>query len=328
MKNIIKLTAIIVLLTSLTIMAQNQAPVVTNVTFSERTDSSFIVDVYYDVNDADGNTMTVTILVSNDSGQTWGLSANNITGDVGAGVTSGTGKHIIWDFGTEHPNYFSDQIQIKIIADDGVNGSGTPCPGTPTVTYAGKTYNTVQIGNQCWLKENLDVRTMVIFNSSSDNQTNNGIIEKYCYNNDPNNCSTYGGLYQWSESMKYASIEKAQGICPAGWHIPTKTEYEALANEVGVRLSTDTFSGSNALKAVGQGTGGGTGSNISGFSALLSGNSDTIGGFGYLNVSTYFWSSTEIINNGWGLYLTDDNDYIYFGSTNGNYGFSIRCLKD
>ena len=53
-----------------------------------------------------------------------------------------------------------------------------PCPGTPTVTYYGKTYNTVQIGNQCWLKENLDVGTMINTNSSSNKQTNNGIIEK------------------------------------------------------------------------------------------------------------------------------------------------------
>ena len=62
---------------------------------------------------------------------------------------------------------------------------GTPCPGTPTVTYAGKTYNTVQIGNQCWLKENLDVGTMI---QGSQNQTNNSMIEKFCYDNNPNNC--------------------------------------------------------------------------------------------------------------------------------------------
>ena len=38
---------------------------------------------------------------------------------------------------------------------------GIPCPGTPTVTYEGQTYNTVQIGNQCWFKENLNVGTMI-----------------------------------------------------------------------------------------------------------------------------------------------------------------------
>jgi hypothetical protein len=72
-------------------------------------------------------------------------------------------------------------------------------PGTPTVTYAGKTYNTVQIGNQCWLKENLDAGIMIQVNQE---QTNNGTIEKYCYDNNPNNCAAYGGLYQWAENVQ------------------------------------------------------------------------------------------------------------------------------
>jgi uncharacterized protein (TIGR02145 family) len=79
--------------------------------------------------------------------------------------------------------------------------SQNPCPGTPTVEYAGKTYNTVQIGSQCWLKENLDVGTMI---PGSLEQKNNGTIEKYCYNDSIENCTTYGGLYQWAEAMEYA----------------------------------------------------------------------------------------------------------------------------
>lgn len=68
-----------------------------------------------------------------------------------------------------------------------------PCPGTPTVSYGGKTYNTVQIDSQCWLKENLDVGTRI---DGDHNATNNSVIEKYCYDNDTANCTTYGGLYQ------------------------------------------------------------------------------------------------------------------------------------
>lgn len=79
-------------------------------------------------------------------------------GDVGSGITSGTGKHIVWDFAAEHPNKFEDQMRIKITATSA--GGGAPCPGIPTVTYEGKTYNTVLIGSQCWLKENLDVGVM------------------------------------------------------------------------------------------------------------------------------------------------------------------------
>jgi len=97
----------------------------------------------------------------------------------------------------------------------------------------------------------------------SQNQTNSGIIEKYCYNNDTNNCNTYCGLYQWNEAMQYVTTPSAQGICPNGWHIPTKAEFEKLANTVD--------NDGNALKAIGQGTGSGAGTDTSGFSALLAG---------------------------------------------------------
>jgi len=79
---------------------------------------------------------------------------------------------------------------------------GIPCPGIPTVTYQGQVYNTVLIGSQCWLKENLNVGTMI---NGSQNQTNNSTIEKYCYDNDPANCDEYGGLYQWDEMMQYTT---------------------------------------------------------------------------------------------------------------------------
>jgi uncharacterized protein (TIGR02145 family) len=197
--------------------------------------------------------------------------------------------------------------------------SGPPCPGLPTVTYAGKVYNTVQIGNQCWLKENLYVGTMI---PGSDTAKDNGIIEKYCYNNDPANCNTYGGLYQWNEAMQYTTAEGAQGICPSGWHIPTMAEFQTL--------STTVSGDGNALKAIGQGTGGGAGTNTSGFSALLSGYRSHSGYFYSLSYYATFWSSTE------GDPMSADYMGLYFGNgyvTLGNYdykdyGFSVRCVKD
>jgi uncharacterized protein (TIGR02145 family) len=132
--------------------------------------------------------------------------------------------------------------------------------GISQVLYSNKTYNTVQIGSQCWLKENLDVGTRI---DVTQEQTNNSTIEKYCYNNDPNNCNTYGGLYQWNEAMQYTTAEDARGICPNGWHLPTNVEFQALGTSVG--------GDGNALKEIGQGVGGGAGTNTSGFSALLAG---------------------------------------------------------
>ncbi len=65
------------------------------------------------------------------------------------------------------------------------------------IRYEGKTYSTILIGTQCWMKKNLDVGTMIQGPSiaPAGKQTNNQIIEKYCYGNDTANCSTYGGLY-------------------------------------------------------------------------------------------------------------------------------------
>ncbi|MBE0641338.1 MAG: hypothetical protein IH599_04835, partial [Bacteroidales bacterium] len=68
----------------------------------------------------------------------------------------------------------------------------------------GQVYPTVTIGTQCWMAANLNIGIMVnsISNGTShSDQSNNGIIEKYCYNNDPAYCDTFGGLYDWNEMM-------------------------------------------------------------------------------------------------------------------------------
>lgn len=195
---------------------------------------------------------------------------------------------------------------------------GQPCPSIPTVTYAGKTYNTVLIGTQCWLKENLNVGTRI---NGSNNQTNNSIIEKYCYNDQESNCDTYGGLYQWNEAMQYITAAGTKGICPTGWHIPTYAELQTLASAVG--------NNSNALKAVGQGSGSGAGTNTSGFSALLVGKRDYGGSFYDLGINADFWSSSEsttAVVNELGLYDSDSG--IYFNYSMTDNGFSIRCIKD
>jgi len=91
----------------------------------------------------------------------------------------------------------------------------TPCPGLPKIIYENQAYNTVVVGDQCWIKENLNIGSRI---NGIQNQTNNGIIEKYCYNDDSVNCTKYGGLYLWSEAMQYDTAEGARGICPIGWH--------------------------------------------------------------------------------------------------------------
>ena len=196
------------------------------------------------------------------------------------------------------------------------------CPGTPTITYEGKTYHTIQIGNQCWLQENLDVGTMINSSSEADSMRNNGIFEKYCYNNIETNCETYGGLYQWNEAMQYVTDEGVRGICPEGWHIPTYAEFQTLSVKVN-------FNG-NWLKAIGQGTGGGAGTNTSGFSALLAGYRYRNGYFSFLRSLAFLWSSTENYTN-YAIYLNlffNDSLLIPADDAYKDCGFSVRCLKD
>ncbi|MGA7720140.1 MAG: FISUMP domain-containing protein [Ignavibacteriaceae bacterium] len=190
--------------------------------------------------------------------------------------------------------------------------------GVSTIQYAGQTYHTVKIGSQCWLKENLNVGTMIPV--SQDQTTKVGVIEKYCYNDDSANCKNQGGLYQWNEAMQYSS-ESTQGICPSGWHIPGADEFQTL--ESAVSLS------GNALKARGQGLGDGAGTNTSGFSALLAGFRHHEGYYDGLNVYSCFWSSTEgDPETSYFVRLTNVGVKIYVYDYNKNYGLSIRCIKD
>ena len=99
-----------------------------------------------------------------------------------------------------------------------------PCDPA-TVDYGGITYHILQIGTKCWMKENMNIGTKVLGNTD---QTNNSVIEKYCYNDDEANCTAYGGLYQWNEAMQYVVTDGAKGICPTGWHVARKTEWDAL----------------------------------------------------------------------------------------------------
>jgi uncharacterized protein (TIGR02145 family) len=267
LKNILYYLAVIVLFTS-QLWAQNTNPVVTYVAFSI---SGTTVTVNYDVTDAEQSTVTISMEVSSDGGATWNYNYGSAGGDIGAGINSQDGltKTITWTYSDVQNSNF----QIKIIADDLFGDQ---------IYYAGKIYNTVTIGSQVWLKENLDVGTMINGTNGGTNsdgqQINNGTIEKYCYGNITANCTNYGGLYQWNEAMQYVTTEGTKGICPTGWHIPTEAEFATLATTV----SND----ENALKAVGQGTAPGAGTNTSGFSALLVGYYN--GGFLVAGSYTFF----------------------------------------
>jgi uncharacterized protein (TIGR02145 family) len=197
--------------------------------------------------------------------------------------------------------------------------SGNLCNGVTSVDYEGKTYTTVEIGNRCWFKENLNVGIMV---EGINHLSNNDVLEKYCYGDDESNCESLGALYQWGEAMQYVANEGAQGICPTSWHIPSMVDMQELFN---------TVNGSgNALKDIGVGSGDGVGTDISGFSALLAGYRDDLYGmFNDQNNNTSFWISNETtISSAKYLGLISNYDNIIFNETSKNNGYSVRCVKD
>lgn len=192
------------------------------------------------------------------------------------------------------------------------------CPGIPTVTYMGKTYNTVlvvdpyhRVPDQCWMRENLDVGTLITGDQYS---RNNSVIEKYYYQNDPAYGEINGGLYQWFEAMQYTTIAGAQGICPAGWHIPTREEFEVL------RL----YNHRDDLLAVGQLSG----NNSTGFSMLLVGSYS--GDVTFFDYPYNLWSSTESAPQSLNANTLFVNEFetAGIGSYSKEIGFPVRCIKD
>jgi len=216
-----------------------------------------------------------------------------------------------------------------------------PCLGISSFDYGGQTYTTVEIGEQCWMKENLNIGTRIV--ALNNDQTNNGTIEKYCYDDDENNCDLYGGLYQWNEMMQYTTQEGAQGICPAGWHVPTDTDWKVLEGTVDCCYGVGNpewdgtgFRGYDAgyrLKTT-YGWSKWNGNDLFGFSALPGGyyrghfygvfSGKTYYGFWWTSTSEYYYP--EVCRGG------RDLSYFYNGirryQRSKHKGHSVRCIKD
>ena len=220
-------------------------------------------------------------------------------------------------------NYGGTQVFTTL--DDGA------CPLTMT-DDEGNVYNTVLIGDQCWMKENLNIGTRI---SGLDEMTDNSTIEKYCYDNNEANCDTYGGLYQWNEMMQYATNEGSRGICPEGWHLPTDDEWKTMEMTLGMSQSeadSDGWRGSDQgeqMKSTNGWTNNGNGTNSSGFTALPGGRRSTNGSFYYLAIYGYWGSSSESLGTcAWLRHLSYDGGQVSRDNYVKTRGRSVRCLKD
>jgi len=208
-----------------------------------------------------------------------------------------------------------------------------------TVPYEGQSYNTVLIGEQCWFAENLNVGTKV---TGVTEQTNNALIEKYCYNDDDAICTTDGGLYQWDEMMQYVATAGAQGICPDGWHVPTDAEWIILEEYLGMCSGTDTgCSGATGWRGTTEGDelkksgldpdicyGSTPPCGSSGFDSLLVGYRKFDDGLFSPPSYAYFWSSLESGTSSWLHALYSGFAMVYRNPLYKTFGFPVRCLYD
>lgn len=220
------------------------------------------------------------------------------------------------------------------------------CGGTVTDTRNGKVYNTIAIGIQCWMKENMDIGARI--NGIAD-QTNNQIIEKYCQDDIEANCNVYGGLYQWGEVVQYlngasntanwnpAPTGFVQGVCPPGWHLPDETEwctmnqlldptvdcgaFSELGTDIGFKLKE---SGVAHWAAPNAGA-----TNSSNFTALPGGVRYETGTFYGLTYSGSFWTSTTTYElSARFRRLSSESGAIFRSWDPKTKGYSARCLRD
>jgi len=194
-----------------------------------------------------------------------------------------------------------------------------------TVTdYDGNTYQTVLIGTQEWMAENLRVTHYrngdPIPNITDNGQWSVATSGAWCsYENSSSNASTYGLLYN------FYTVADARNLCPTGWHVPTDAEWTTLTDYLGgtsdawAKMKAPTLWKSGSLAT----------DNYSGFTGIPSGGRFENGIFFQKGENANWWSST--IYSGNEAYFRNIyylNPEVYRGYQKKIIGYSIRCVKD
>ena len=203
-----------------------------------------------------------------------------------------------------------------------------------------RTYKAVQIGNQVWMAENLNYAGTYPYTSRDNNGRLHDDSITYCYNNEYANCEKYGRLYLWSAAMDSTGVaggtatdcgfnvtcsldNPVRGVCPEGWHLPSKAEWDTLFAEVGETTAA------LKLKSTSEWYSNGNGLDTFGFSALPAGCRLGTGGYREMGEMAAFWSSTE--TGGYGAYYAHfypNLDGGHLINSSKHLWYSIRCVKD
>ncbi|MBO4614102.1 MAG: fibrobacter succinogenes major paralogous domain-containing protein [Bacteroidales bacterium] len=287
-----------------------------------------------------GNTVTMR-------GFLYGTSSNTLS----LGIQSGSG---IGNFTsnitglTPNTTYYYKAYAINSVGTSygDLKQFTTECNCGMSVTdYDGNTYGTVQIGNQCWMAQNLKTThfadgTYIATGTTTSSTT----AYRYNPNNDSNNVSTYGYLYNWPAAMHDASssstnTSNVQGVCPNGWHLPSDAEWTQLTDylsshneylcdpstiKIAKSLASTTYwNSSNVTCTVGYHP---AENNSSGFGALPAGYYSN--GYYEFSGNANFWSSTRSGDYAYYRALYYNSASIGRSYGNNNIGFSVRCVRD
>jgi len=305
-----------------------------------------------DNNNTTGQLPVVATTIVSSITQTTASCGGNITSDGGATITE---RGVCWSSGqtptiansktsdgTGVGSFTSNITGLTIGATYYVRAYATNSAGTGygsamsfttqqgstgTVTdYDGNVYHTITIGTQVWMVENLKVTHYrngdPIPNVTDSSAWGNLTTGAYCnYNNDVNNVTTYGRLYNWF------TVSDSRNIAPTGWHVPTDAEWTTLTTYLGGEsVAGGKLKETGTTHWASPNTGA---TNETGFTALPGGYRFPIGSFDLIGVYGFLWSSTEINSTGaWERYLPFDGSDLSRTSDSKNYGNSIRCLKD
>lgn len=254
----------------------------------------------------------------------------------------------------------ADKYNIKNQVDSVIFYKPTSTGSSTTVTdFDGNVYNTVTIGRQVWMKENLKTTHYangtaipLVYTKSTWNDLSS-TSKAYCwYNDNIVNKDTYGALYTWAAAMNGAAgvttnPSRIQGVCPTGWHLPSDDEWtqmenyladngfiydgttggerdkiaKAMAASIGWKRSSNTGSVGNTDYS--------TFRNKSGFTALPGGYRYSDGSFYYIGYFGTWWSATEgSATNAWDRNIGNDGCNVGRGTYDNEVGKSVRCVRD
>jgi len=196
---------------------------------------------------------------------------------------------------------------------------------TGTVTdIDGNVYQTVKIGDQWWMAENL--RVIWYRNGDVIPKVTDGIewarlsTGAYCnYNNNDSNAYIYGSLYNWY------SVNDSRGLAPEGWHVPSDAEWKTLASYLG----GDAVAGGKMKESGTMHWANPGATNESGFSALPGGYRYANGTYDLMGYYAFYWSTTEFSSYyAWYRELRDGESEVRHYYNGKVQGYSVRCIKD